>query len=388
MIISHKLKEHIRNMLTLRYDPMEPTAIHTLKYKDWLPALYETTAISLERKLINSIRKLEPYSHIGIALSSGIDSVLLLCLIRHIFPDKKITAIHYIGINDEAEDAKIYAESYGADFITVKKDTILDTLDWQVATMKDMIWDGFDYLLYQVAKNAKCDVLVDGSGADELFGGYTFRYFAYNSVDTSVKSRAYAYLDVHNRDWVLDQGHLFGPELKFEWNMVLEHILPFFANSLPVINQIFFADFNGKLAHLFAKKQRIFSKVYDIDAYSPYLAPEIIEYGTHLDSSMKIMGEVGKIPLRQIAARHDLAVTPKKYGFSHDTVKDWNGAGWAEAHNDLTDPNNQMFAKGLISYDWVKRHATNEQSRYDVRYVNKFLQLMALEDYLRRLEFH
>ena len=383
---SQKFKEHMVNMLTLRYDPMEPPTIPPLKYKAWFPNLYETTALSLERKLMSAIMVLEPFKKIAIGLSSGIDSVLLLCIIRHLFPEKKIVAIHYIGINDELEDAKEYAKIYGAEFVTINKDTILDTIDWQVTITKDMTWDGFDYLLYQTAKRLGCDILVDGTGADELLGGYTFRYNSFDHSAGSIERKAYSYLDCHNRDWVDDQAHLFGKEVKFDWKMVIEHIQPHFANPLPTIQQIFHADYNGKLCHLFTKKQEIFAKLYQLPSYSPYLTDEIIKYGSHLDSHIKIMGVVGKLPLRQIAARQDLAVTPKKLGFSHDTVREWNGEHWEEAHNDITDPNNLMFKDGLISFDWVKRHTMNQKDRYNVRYVNKFFQLMALEDHLRHLD--
>lgn len=389
MIVDKKLKEHFTNMLTLRYDPMQRPTVPHLKYQAWIAGIHDTTALELEAKLLHSIMRLEPFAHIGIGLSSGIDSTLLLCLIRKVFPDKKITAIHYDGVNNELEDAKIYAEKYGAEFVAISKDTILDTIDWQVSILKDMIWDGFDYLLFQTARNFRCDVLVDGTGADELFGGYTFRYFNYAAPSgDSVESKSYAYLDVHNRDWVVDQAHLFGPEMPFDWNMILEHIRPYFANSLPLVSQIFHADWNGKLAHLFTRKQAVFSKVYQVPAYSPYLNSAVVEYGTHLDHTCKFAGSIGKKPLRQIAARQGLAVTPKKLGFSHDVVSDWNHPDhWKTAHNDLTDPNNEIFSRGLISFEWVRRHATG-QDRFDVRYVNKFMQLMALEDYLRRLEYH
>jgi len=241
MIVDGKFKEHIRNMLTLRYDPMEDSNIQRLKPRDWVPAIYETTALSLETKLMSSLEKLKDIDHIGIGLSSGIDSNLLLCLIREMYPDKKITAIHYKGINNEEYEAKQYAEAYDAKFVTIQKESILDTIDWQVSTLKDMIWDGFDYMLFQVARQQNCGVLVDGTGADELFAGYTFRYFNFLPQSNSIEDKANAYLQVHNRDWVDDQANMFGPELKFDWKMVLEHIMPNFGNNLPQLQRVFLA---------------------------------------------------------------------------------------------------------------------------------------------------
>ena len=380
-----KLKEHIRNILTLRYDPLEKPFIKTTKYKEWIPAIYETTAITLERKLFQALTGLENHNKIGIALSSGIDSVLLLALIRHMYPNKEIVAIHYVGMNNELIDARNFAESYDARFVEVRLDSVLDTLQWQVSVTQEPMWDAFDYVVYETAKNLGCDIVIDGSGADELFGGYIFRYKDFNPTSSSTEARFYGYMDVHNRDWVDDQAHMFGPEIPFEWNMIKELLLDQFANPLDMICQIFMADYNGKLAHLFTKKQARFQNVYTIPIMSPYLHPPVAEYGMRLDPALKIIGDVGKIPLRQIAARYDIIPTTRKLGFSHNTVKEWNDPLYHdEAMEDITDPNCQMFTNGIISYEWVMRHTKSEQSTQNVRYVNKFFQLLALEQWLRR----
>ncbi len=378
-------KEHIRNLLTLRYDPMEKPFLRTTKYKDWKPMIYETTAITLESKLIASLSGLGEAKKIGIALSSGIDSVLLLKMLTTLYPDKEIIAFHYLGINDEFEDVKMFTESMGVKLVTINSKSLLDTLQWQVSLMEDPSWDAFDYVIYESAKSVGCDVIVEGTGADELFGGYMFRYNDFAPTDNSTEAKFYAYMDVHKRDWVEDQGHLFGPEIPFQWDMIKEHVIDSFGNSLETICQVFMADYNGKLAHLFAKKRAKYQKVFGLPIISPYLDMKVTEYGMRLEPSLKILGNVGKMPLRQIAARYDLACTTNKYGFSHDTVGEWNDPKYHdEAHQDITDPNNQMFIQGLISYDWVKRHTRSETDLKDVRYINKFYYLMALEQFLRR----
>jgi asparagine synthase (glutamine-hydrolysing) len=372
-------------MLTLRYDPQEKPYIKKTKYKQWIPSIYETTAISLERKLINALAPLENCNRIGIALSSGVDSVLLLRLIRFLYPSKEIIAFHYNNEGKEIEDAKVYADEYGAEFVVINNESILKNLQWQVSVTGEPMWDAFDYVIYETAKHFKCDVLVDGSGADELFGGYTFRYSNFNPTSSTTEALFYGYMDVHNRDWVDDQAHMFGPEIKFNWDDIRDLIGDAFGNNLPTICQLFLADYNGKLAHLFTKKQAKYQNIYDITPFSPYLNRYVAEYGMLLEPNLKISGVVGKLPLRQIAARYDLAVTPKKYGFSHDTVKEWNNPKYhEEAVDDLIDHESQIYAQGIISYEWAMRHISSETDRYDVRYVNKFFQLLALEQWLRK----
>jgi asparagine synthase (glutamine-hydrolysing) len=357
--------------------------MNTTKYKDWIPCIYETTAITLERKIMQSLMQLESFNRIGIALSSGIDSVLLLRLLRHVFPNKEIIAFHYIGVNDELEDVQQFSDAYADRLVTMSHPSVLETLKWQTTITKEPMWDAFDYILYSTASQFKCDVMIDGSGADELFGGYTFRYDNFSPTGNTTEAKFYAYMDVHQRDWVEDQAHLFGPEIPFDWNMIKENIIENFGNPLDTISQIFMADYNGKLARLFAKKHARFSNVYSIPIYSPYLDEHIIEYGTHLEPSLKI-GKVGKLPLRQIAARYDISPTIEKLGFSHDTVAEWNKPEINKiAMEDITDPACQMYSQGLISWDWIQRHVHNDKDCQDVRYVNKFFQLLALEQWLR-----
>jgi len=378
-----RIKSKIRNYLTLRYDYMNTPLIRHTNYKNWIPTIYETTALSLEKKLLTALSYLKKYNKIGISLSSGIDSVLLLRLIRHLFPEKKIIAFHYLGKPYELEDAAIYAKAWANEFVTIRNYSLFEKLQWMVQATKEPTWDAFDYLIPLAAHERGCDCLVSGWGADELFGGYTFRYTKFMPIDNNPISKFNAYMNVHNRDWVDDQEHLFGPEIKFEWAMIKDQILHYFANPLGPLNQIFMADFNGKLVHNFLYKSYSFGQMYQIDMLVPYLDANIMEYAMHLEPELKVAGEIGQIPLRQIAARYDVAVDPKKKGMGHDVVKDWNGHDHDEAEEDLTNPKNEIFTRGYISFDWVNRHCSGKD-RYDVRYVNKFMHLLALEEWLRR----
>ena len=92
---------------------------------------------------------------------------------------------------------------------------------------------------------------------------------------------------------------------------------------------------------------------------------------------------VGKLPLRQILARYidpDL-ITYKKQGFSVNTTNLWKsqGKGLCEYYLD----NSRIVQDKWINKDWVTNHFGRLDKDSDVRYVNKFLGLLAFEIWYR-----
>ena len=82
----------IRNILTLRYDPTQKTSLPILNSQDFSPSNHLDLNF-IENTLQNSIQtKLNSAENLTISLSGGIDSTLVLGLIRNKFPDLKINA--------------------------------------------------------------------------------------------------------------------------------------------------------------------------------------------------------------------------------------------------------------------------------------------------------
>lgn len=375
---------HIKYMLTLRYDPTEKPLIKPTKAKDWSSEIYEITGDSLEIILSEQLEQLSGHDVIGLPLSGGVDSPLLLHMIRKQFPTKHIVCTHYKSDEGEFERAKKYAERCKADLLVTVNHTILDKIEWMVALTREPIHDAFDYLNFQTLKEYGADVLVDGSGADELFGGYVDRIHNTEPPAHDLGRLIHSYIDSHGNDHVPDQANMFGNEIQFDWDDIQKSLLGNFSSRLTPVDNIFMADFNGKLVRHFVKKNFAFSRFYRLPVFSPFLTNDVRDYGTHLDASCKINGDIGKVPLRQIAARYKLYPPYEKYPFTHDIVEEWqNDMKKMEAINDLNDTDNLIYKEGIISYDWVKRHISN--SDYMQRdYCVKFFQLIALENWLRR----
>ena len=190
---------------------------------------------------------------ICIALSGGIDSTLILTLIKKSLPDLQVDAISIKFANsvDETDNASKIAAKLEADHHIVYLENYLTELPKAISMIKLPFWDlHWDYVVKKSQSISK--YLASGDGGDELFGGYTFRYKKFLSlIDTNSTplEKAKAYLLCHERDRVPDQEKLFGKKAKFSWESIYETLIAYFDNPLSPIEQVFLADYNGKLLY-------------------------------------------------------------------------------------------------------------------------------------------
>ena len=250
------ISNQIRNILTLRYDPLQNTTLPVLKANDFIPSKnYDLDFI--ENNLKNSIQnKLGSTKNLTISLSGGIDSTLILGLIRKTLPDLKINAISikFSDSTDETLTAKKIADFFEAEHKIIDIENYLLDLPAAISIIGMPFWD---IHWYYIAKNAKdkSNFLASGDGGDELFGGYTFRYSKFLSLikpNSSPLDKIQAYLSCHERDWVPDQEKIFNSKTDFSWKSINSIFEPFFNNSLSPLNQVFLADYNGKLLYNFS----------------------------------------------------------------------------------------------------------------------------------------
>jgi asparagine synthase (glutamine-hydrolysing) len=100
----------------------------------------------------------------------------------------------------------------GTDFYNVTVDNPLKDLPLLISITQEPRWNLYQYYFIEKSKHFS-DVLFTGDGADELFGGYTFRYnkfLSFLNQSHDWKQRVSSYLDCNERDWIPDQEKLFG----------------------------------------------------------------------------------------------------------------------------------------------------------------------------------
>jgi asparagine synthase (glutamine-hydrolysing) len=376
----------LAGVLTLRYDltqkPILPK-ITTHNFCNLTPNISQ-----IENIVERSINKIKPKpKKIAIALSGGIDSTLTLHFLKKSFPDSTINAIS-IKFSDSVDESKIastIAEHFNVDQHIVHVDNYLMELPKAISIVKMPFWD---LHWYYVAKKSQTMAkhLATGDGGDELFGGYVFRYKKFLSLVTNRSSplqKTKAYLQCHERDSVVDQEDLFGKKSAFSWKKIYDKLLPYFDNSLSLIDQVLLADYNGKLLYNFSLVNKRINDSFKLTGITPLLSKELISYTTGISNKYKYdkRSDLGKLLLRKILAKHELdsLVSNQKLGFSVSTTNLWLSYGKKIFQYYFS--NARVVQDGWIARDWIDKHI--QSKNHDVRYVNKFLGLLAFEIWYR-----
>jgi asparagine synthase (glutamine-hydrolysing) len=241
---------------------------------------------------------------------------------------------------------------------------------------------------YHVVKKSQSfsKILISGDGGDELFGGYTFRYkkfLSLTSENSTPLEKVKAYLQCHERDRVTDQEKIFNKRCGFSWNSIYNILLPFFDNNLPRLEQVYLADYNGKLLYNFNPINSRLTDYFEMNSLTPLLNNKLVNIAPHIASKYKydVDNTIGKLPLRNILAKNNAKslITNEKLGFSVNTINLWQSYGH-DLCKEFLD-NSRVVKDGWINKDWILKHIDN--SDLDIKYINKFLGLLALEIWFR-----
>ena len=332
--------EEIKFFLTLRYNPLSPK-----EYK-----------IQTDVPDVKSV---------DLALSSGIDSHYVLHTLRQERPDLKINCI-YIGFYDELVSevhwAKKLAEMYNTDFDPYLINDPLQDLEKYIKIVGEPRWNLYQHFLYEQCKSK---VLVTGDGGDEIFAGYTFRYKKFLEMQKDSPMSVANYYCCHERDWVPDFD-LFREDDDIPFNYLFKQFNDIHTDQLDLVLQ---ADYNGKLKHDFLPSNYKLSQHADIQLITPLLKHKLRPWRELYDP----VRNLGKLPLRRELNRWD----DTKLGFGFDVVKYWNRIGKEKIKPILDNKSARIYK--IINWEWYQKH----KESIDVRYINKFLQLYALELYLK-----
>ena len=117
---------------------------------------------------------------VATALSGGIDSSVIACTVRHLFPDAEIHAVSYLAEDPELSEERWIRQA--ADRARVILHTVratpadlLNDLDDLVRIQEEPFVSTSIYAQYCVFREARqqgIKVMLSGQGADEMFGGY------------------------------------------------------------------------------------------------------------------------------------------------------------------------------------------------------------------------
>ena len=386
----HPNPSEICNILTLRYNPKIKPLLPIKTWEDFQP---DNTILSVERienSILDSLKhKIESnkIKKISIALSGGIDSTLILAILRKTFPDIEIEAItiKFAESVDESPLAAKIAENFEATHNIVYLENYLEELPKAISIIKMPFWDLHWYHVVKKSQSLSKH-LVSGDGGDELFGGYTFRYEKFLSLTTQNSTsldKVKAYLQCHERDRVPDQEELFDVKAEFTWDAIYDTLLPHFDNPLPSLEQVFLADYNGKLLYNFNPVNTRILNHFQVEGISPLLSDDIISFATNIPNIQKYnhVKNLGKLQLRKLLEKYDAIsfVPDQKLGFNVNTKNLWNSYGKSLCTEHLLD--SSIVNDGWINKKWITDYINRDD--LDVRYINKFLGLLAFEIWYR-----
>ena len=380
----------IVNILTLRYDPSINPILPKKTWNDFETNNKIPDISFIEKQIKNEIKeKIDSLNSqkVSIALSGGVDSTLVLALLRKSYPDINIDAISIKFANsvDETSMASKTAEKFNANHHVVYLENYLSELPKAISQIKLPFWD---LHWYYVAKKSKTfsNVLISGDGGDEVFSGYTFRYKKFLSLtnnNSTPQEKIVTYLSCHERDRVPDQEFLFGRKSNFSWNSIYELLLPYFDNPLSRLEQVFLADYNGKLLYNFNPINSRIVKNFKIDVITPLLNKKLISYGLKIPTKFKYNSSknIGKLPLRKLLVKNkiDKLISKEKLGFNVNTINLWNLHGHKLCREFLIE--SRIVKEGWINGEWIKKYI--DQKDLNFNYVNKFMGLLAFEIWYR-----
>ena len=380
----------ITNILTLRYDPSIVPNLSRKTWNDFKPRTEKPSIEFVEKSIVNAIRKqldVSSVKKICIALSGGIDSTLILTLIKKTVPDLQVDAISikFASSVDETQNASKIAAKLDANHHIVYVENYLRELPKAISIIKLPFWDLHWYHVVKKSQSIS-KYLASGDGGDELFGGYTFRYKKFLSLtnaNSTPLEKVKAYLLCHERDHVPDQEKIFGKEAKFSWECIYKTLIPYFSNTLSSIEQVFLADYNGKLLYNFSPLNERISNYFGMKSISPLLSEEMISYSLSISAENKYdkTKDIGKLSLRKLLSKYEMDkfIPAEKLGFNVNTLNLWKSFGKSLCQEYLMD--SQAVRDGWINKDWISKHIRKDD--LDVRYVNKFLGLLAFEVWYR-----
>ena len=308
-------------------------------------------------------------------------------MIRKKKPEIDIEAISIKFANsvDETQDAAKIAQKFDANHNIISLENYLSELPKAISIIQLPFWDLHWY--YVVKKSQSLSkILISGDGGDELFGGYTFRYKKFLSLTSETSTpleKVKAYLQCHERDRVIDQEKIFNKKSNFSWDYIYDILLPYFDNSLSRLNQVYLADYNGKLLYNFNPINSKIINFFNMKMLAPILNNDLISNATHIPTQQKYdqNTNLGKLPLRAILKKNniDSLVSGQKLGFNVNTINLWNSHGHDLCHQFLDK--SRIVEDGWINKEWIKKHI--DKSDLDVKYVNKFLGILAVEIWYR-----
>ncbi len=356
--------------------------------------------ISAKQKVENMLdiavkRRLESSDlEVGTFLSGGIDSALVTAFASKYHDNLKTFTVSFEGAYDEAPLARLVAKKYNTDHheLKISFDNLENDIEDIICNYGEPFFDSSAIPSYYVSKAAKehLTVILNGDGADEIFGGYrryvpfskydffkqnnirqyiskafigllpiahekkSYYNFAYRLINLSSKNGIECYLSTTS-DIFED---VYNKSFKNGFDNSLEDFTKDFneINLLPLsgLQKLMLLDFKTILFGDLLVKMDIATMSNSLEGRSPFLSKELLEYAPTINDNYKINGKTTKYILRELSRDYlppEFINQPKR-GFEIP-LKQW-------VNKDLKNIiNDNLISSNSYSLNFIKKDFLN-----------------------------
>jgi asparagine synthase (glutamine-hydrolysing) len=355
---------------------------------------------------------------VGTFLSGGIDSGLITAIASKYNPSLKSFTINFPGAYNEAPLAKLVATKYQTQHkeIAIDFTSLNNDIENIIYNYGEPFFDSSAIPSYYVSQAAKkhVTVILNGDGADELFGGYRryvpfskFDFFTstnaiqktasffklmipipndkkskinylYRLLSLGSKSALNVYLSSTSDIFEEYEDQLLNTNSRF-LDEPLKKFEEITNTSLSGLKKIMNLDFDLILQCCLLVKIDIATMTNSLEGRSPFLSKEILEYAPSMDDKYKINGRTTKYLLRELAKKYlpsELIHQPKR-GFEIP-LKEWVNDTLKEKIIDVLCASN-TFHQQFVNLKFTKKLLENKVHISDEKRAKMIWALFCLE---------
>jgi asparagine synthase (glutamine-hydrolysing) len=371
---------------------------------------------TVEEALHESVkdRLLSSELEVGAFLSGGIDSSLIVAVASEYVDKLKTFTVKLEGSFDESNLAKLTAEKYGTDHTEIPISMSLkDDIEKILINYGEPFMDSSSIPSYYVSREAKkhVTVILNGDGADELFGGYRryipaannwIRFAKYFSQlvnvlpKPNVKQSNFNYiyrlirlsnkrgLDFYNSatNDIFEDVHSFDSNETFK--LIEDFIKELDRENISELSKMLVMDFNLILPSDLLKKMDIATMANSLEGRSPFLGKSMLELAPTLNDKFKVKGLNTKVILRQLGIKYlprELLNQPKR-GFEVPLKK------WVDGElrdNILDSLNADCYSKVFFPKNFIQQLIDKKINTTDEKRAKMLWTLYCLEVWKKNL---
>ena len=270
-----------------------------LSDEDWESRVLESLRLAVERRLVADVP-------LGVLLSGGVDSSLVVALLAEAGKTLETFSIGFEGVDDLEGDEFRYSDAVAERFgtrhhkIPVGARECLDLLPNSIAAQAEPMVShdviGFYLLAREVSRHVK--VVESGQGADEVFAGYHWYPPLADSTDP-VSDYARVFFDRDHQDYaaLIEPGLVNGDASR---RFVGEHFGQ--AGATEPLDKALRLDTTVMLVDDPVKRVDNMTMAWGLEARVPFLDHELVELAARVPGRLKL-AEGGKGVLKRIARR-------------------------------------------------------------------------------------